>query len=101
MSNHLKKDQSAPKPTKDRLAEDFLVAGAPRDMVDAAKSGRYDDYLSESATPIYDLVCDCTACGLTRIAALAKDGKYDGTKAEAEAWFKSPEGQSILRQFGT
>lgn len=77
--------------TKERLAADLRAAGAPAFMVYKALDGAYDDYESPSATPIIDLVRACLATGkpaLRAIADAAKDGKYDGTKAEADAWFQ-------------
>jgi hypothetical protein len=86
-------------PTKDRLAQDLEAAGAPAFMLRKAKAGEYDDYESASATPIVDLVRDCLGTGkaaLRAIAEAAKQGKYDATKAEADAWF-AREGKDLLR----
>lgn len=73
--------------TKDRLADDLHAANAPADMVIRARSGHYDDYDSPLATPIVALVKDCRRHGLYRIARLAKEGHYDATKEESEAWY--------------
>ena len=37
--------------------------------------------------------------GLHQIAERAKEGEFDGTKEESEAWFKSDEGQAVMREF--
>jgi hypothetical protein len=83
--------------TKERLASALDEAGAPIGMVKAANAGEYDDYESESATPISDLVRDCLRHGLKGIANRAMDGEFDGTKEESQAWFES-EGNGLLRE---
>jgi hypothetical protein len=62
---------------KQRLATALTDAGAPDSMVQDALMGRYDDFESESATPIIDLVRACTRIGLVDIAERAKDGEFD------------------------
>lgn len=72
--------------TKDRLAADLEAAGAPAAMIANARNGHYDDYESPHPTPIALLVNDATKSGLHRLAADAKNGKYDATPEEAAAW---------------
>jgi hypothetical protein len=79
----------------ERLLEDLEAAHAPRFMLRKACEGQYNDYLSNSATPIMDLVRDATAANLRPIVQWAKAGKYDGTKAEADAWFQR-EGRQLF-----
>lgn len=74
--------------TKERLVQDLRAAQAPQRMIDLAEAGYYDDYLSEIATPIIQLVIDATHAGLSEIAEAAKSGQYDGTRQEADAWFQ-------------
>jgi hypothetical protein len=62
---------------KEKLAAALTEAAAPAWMIVEAKCGRYDDFESESATPIMDLVRDCHAAGLNHIAERAKDGEFD------------------------
>lgn len=74
--------------TKERLA------GVLRDadlieMADKATNGFYDDFESENATPIIQLVADLQKAGRLDLADRAKNGEWDGTKEEAEAWAKS------------
>jgi hypothetical protein len=46
-------------------------------MIDDASRGRYDDFESDSATPIMDLVRDSRAAGLDDIAQRAINGEFD------------------------
>lgn len=64
-----------------------------------AEAGHYDDYRSPLATPIIQLVKDATQMGLHGIAERAKAGEFDGTKAEADAWFQA-EGAALFRVEG-
>jgi hypothetical protein len=62
---------------KEKLAKALTEAGASPAMIEDAKSGRYDDFESDSATPIMDLVRDCRAAGLNDIAKQAMNGAFD------------------------
>ena len=64
-------------PTTERLALALELEGAPAQMVDAARAGCYDDFRSESATPM--------------------NGEFDSTQEEAEAWFQR-EGKDLLKR---
>lgn len=83
--------------TADRLARDLEAAGAPPAIVDEARRGFYDDYRSELAAPISQLVWDCRRLGLLDIAKRAEQGDYDGTKEEADAWARTSEGRAATR----
>lgn len=86
--------------TKEKLAEDLRKANAPDDMVQRALQGYYDDYESPLATPIHRLVNDAIEWGLMDIANKARNGDYDGTKEESEAWLNSnPEMKDIIDSF--
>ena len=65
---------------KEKLAEALTQAGASPAMIDDAKRGRYDDFESESATPIMDLVRDCRALGLNKLAIRAMNGDFDAER---------------------
>jgi hypothetical protein len=80
------------------LLKDLEAAKAPSFMIRKAKANEYNDYLSESAHPIIDLVRDATAYNLRDIITNAKSGKYDGTKEESDEWMKR-EGINILKDF--
>ena len=64
----------------------LIGAGAPSEMVDRARRGEYDDFESDSTPPIADLVAHARAAGLESIARRAREGEFDATKEEAEAW---------------
>jgi hypothetical protein len=72
-------------PTKERLAQ-VLHAEALFDLERKARAGDFDDYESESPTPIIDLIFALEAAGKTSLANRARNGEFDGTKEEAEAW---------------
>lgn len=72
--------------TSERLAAALEAANAPKAMVTAARAGCYDDFKSESPTPIMDLVRDLRQCGLTHLADRAIAGEFDATREESEAW---------------
>jgi hypothetical protein len=84
--------------TKERLAAALREAGAPSGMVKRAEAGAYDDYESDSATPIADLIAHAREYGLEDIAQRAMRGEFDGSKEEADAWAASPEGQRALEE---
>ena len=81
--------------TKDRLAEALTKAGASGTMIDRAVSGQYDDFESNSPTPVMDLVRDCRGAGLDDVALRAISGEFDGTKEEGEAWMQR-EGKDLM-----
>lgn len=74
--------------TKDRLAKDLRMFGAPAKMVEYAKNGFYDDYESPMAAPIMRLIEDCLENGLNEVAERAKNGEYDGTAEESKEWLE-------------
>jgi hypothetical protein len=75
--------------TKERLAQALQEAGADPLTIHAARRGRYDDFESDSATPISDLVREARRQGLVTIAIRAMSGEFDATAEEADEWFKS------------
>ena len=82
--------------TKEKLAQ-VLHASGLFDMEVRARRGEYDDYESDSATPIIDLVNVLNAKGHSDLARRVMNGEFDGTKEEAEEWFEK-EGKSELRR---
>lgn len=92
--------------TKDKLASALRELGLD-DMANRAASGWYDDYVSPLDNPILTLVDDlavaaATDNGAKRTAIVAlrervKEGDFDGTTEESEAWANSPEGQEALK----
>jgi hypothetical protein len=81
--------------TSERLAQALHAEGL-FSMEKNARAGAYDDYESESATPINDLVRDLRSAGREDLAKRAMDGEWDGTKEEGQAWFDR-EGKDMLR----
>ena len=69
-------------PTTEKLAQALEEAKAPQVMIDAARRGRYDDFKSESATPIVDLVHDLKNVGLQDLAKRAMCGEFDSRRQE-------------------
>lgn len=80
--------------TKERLAQ-VLHAEGLFEMEKAARAGRYDDFESESATPIADLMRDLSAAGNHKLANRAMNGEFDATKEEADAWYQR-EGKDLI-----
>lgn len=62
--------------TKERLAQ-ILHAEGLFEMEKAARAGLYDDFESDSATPIVDLVRDLRAGGKNNLAARAMNGEWE------------------------
>lgn len=88
-------------PTTEKLALALIEAGAPQYLVDGARAGKYDDFKSDLATPILQLVLDLGEAArnwslpkavrekLLGLANRAKVGEFDSTKEEAEDWAQS------------
>ncbi len=84
--------------SKEKLVHDLMIAKAPAFIIQKAIAGDYDDFESNSATPINDLVRDCLNAGMTSLDILAKKaiaGIYDGTKEEADEWYQR-EGKELF-----
>ena len=71
--------------TKTRLSTALAEAGLT-ELAAAAHTGRYDDFESDSPTPIVDLVRDLRAAGRADLAERAMNGEWDASREEAEAW---------------
>lgn len=91
---HLPADHSAMK-----LAAALRLAGLD-DMADRAATGWYHDYLSPLDFPDLTLLEELTAAAdFGNVAAIALrarhlQGDFDATKAESDAWARSPEGRA-------
>ena len=75
-------------PTKVRLARALRLIELDS-LAAEAERGMYDDYESPMAFPLINLVHRLGEAGTSEAAALAervKDGEFDGTKDEADAW---------------
>ena len=86
-------------PTKEKLAQ-VLHARGFFDIERRARAGEYDDFESDSATPIVDLVRLLRQAGADDLAVRAMNGEWDGTLEESEAWAASPEGREMIRELG-
>ncbi len=80
--------------TKERLAQVLHAAGL-FEMEGRARLGEYDDFESNSATPITRLILDLQGCGHYDLAKRTMNGEFDSTKEEAEAWMQR-EGKNLL-----
>jgi hypothetical protein len=91
-------------PTVKKLVDALEKSNAPGWMVRKAERGQYHDFLSDSATPILDLVRDCDKTkGLKKFSRRTRAGEFDATHAEGERWAKGqadPETRKILEAFG-
>ena len=85
-------------PTTEKLALALTQANAPQWMIDNARAGYYDDYKTTIATPIVQLYHDCLAAGLGDLAMKVRDGEFDSTPEESDAWAKSPEAQELFKK---
>jgi hypothetical protein len=75
--------------TIEKLVIALTSSDAPIRMIKAAESGRYDDFKSNSETPIMDLVSDLQKLGLHDLAQRAMDGEFDASQQEADDWAKN------------
>lgn len=87
-------------PTTERLARELERLNAPGEMIDKARAGYYDDFKSPLAMPETQLMIDAQAAGLHSIVNDVRNGVFDATKEESDAWAQSPEGRATMRTFG-
>lgn len=83
-------------PTTERLAQALEQAGCPPDMIDNARNGHYDDFKSDLAQPIHQLVADLNVLGQADLATRAINGEFDSTPEESQAWYDA-EGRQLLQ----
>jgi D-Tyr-tRNAtyr deacylase len=90
--------------TKERLAQ-ALHAVDQFDLEARARRGEFDDFESASATPKIDLYQALSAVPLVNsnarqcheLALRVRDGQFDNTKEEAEAW-ANPSNRDLRRR---
>lgn len=91
--------------TADRLADRLRDMGL-MEMSDRARKGEFDDYRSEHAMPQHVLIKALLEIGVAKIKMSVpckelidevKEGKFDSTKEESDAWAASPEGQQAMK----
>lgn len=84
--------------TKDMLADALEEAGCHA-AAELARQGYYHDYLSPLDAPTMQLVEDLTKIGTPEAMAIrerVKDGDFDASKEEADAWAASQDGQEAF-----
>lgn len=84
--------------TAKRLAAALVVALCPLEMVERARAGYYDDFLSDHGDNIGVLVRELRALGQHSLAQRAMEGEFDSTREESDAWADSPEGRATIRE---
>jgi len=82
-------------PTKERLARVLDAEGLVLLAVEA-RGGRFDDYESNSPTPINDLIDFVRLYGREDLAQRAMAGEWDATEEEGRRWFER-EGKGMVR----
>jgi hypothetical protein len=85
--------------TKDVLAAALRDVGLP-EMAARAAEGYYHDYLSPLVMPEKQLVFELTIVGTSAALSLCervKQGDYDPSEEEEEAWASSPDGLAALQ----
>lgn len=87
------------------------VPGMPPAMIERARAGYYHDYLSPLTMPEVQLVHDLRQIAVlpttgprakAMFAELIKrviDGDFDATRAESDAWARTPEAQALFNEF--
>lgn len=70
------------------------------EMIRRAKRNKYHDFLSDTALNIQLLVQHLQRLGYRDLVLAAKDGKYDATREEADAWSQTPEAREVMAEFG-
>jgi hypothetical protein len=87
--------------TKDVLAAALRDAGLP-EMAGRAAVGYYRDYLSPLAMPEKQLMSELTIIGTSAAFMLCeqvKQGDFDPSEEESNAWASSPAGQAAIQSF--
>lgn len=92
---------SEPLPTKERLAQ-AIEARLGKEynplvtrIIMRARLGVYDEFESDIASPISQLVHDLRAVGFDDMAQRAIEGDFDCTEEEGQAWMQR-EGYPLL-----
>lgn len=85
--------------SKQKLAQALEESKAPTDFIQRAREGYYSDYDSPLTTPCIQLVMDLTKHGFLDLAKMARNGDFDATKEESDAWWER-EGKAIADEVG-
>lgn len=87
--------------TTDVLAAALRDAGL-QEMAERAAEGYYHDYLSPLVMPEKQLVSELTMIGTSAALSLCervKQGDFDPSDDESDAWASSPAGQAAIQAF--
>ena len=86
-------------PTTEKLARALEELNDPalEPLIKRAREGYYDDYKTTIPTPLVQLAQDITVMDHPKFVERIKDGEFDATKEESDAWAKSEEGQAAFR----
>ena len=85
--------------TKDKLAEELLLAGLP-DMATKAREGHYH-FLSPLEAPAMELDRDLVKAATPAALALRKrhhNGEFDATREESDEWAESADGKEAFNR---
>jgi hypothetical protein len=93
------------RPSDHKLYEALRAADLP-DLAERAKDGEWNDYFGRHAAPQHHLIAQLEKRiphrrdpeTIQGVIQQVLDGAFDGTKAEANEWAESAEGQALFRE---
>jgi hypothetical protein len=93
------------RPSDHKLYEALRAADLP-DLAERAKAGEWNDFFGRHDAPQHHLIAQLEKRIPRRqdpetiqgVIQQVIDGEFDGTKAEADEWAASEEGQAIFRE---
>ncbi|HSU37134.1 MAG TPA: hypothetical protein VLJ88_15870 [Propionibacteriaceae bacterium] len=86
----------------DQILHDDLLEAGLQHLAARAAAGEWNDYFGDDAMPQHALIAvlrdEVVIANVVRKQLIQNviDGKYDGTRADADEWAASPEGQAVL-----
>lgn len=83
-------------PTRERLAQAIEKEDGPKWIIDKARQGYYDNYVSPLRFPINSLVEDLISVSMFKMAHRAMDGDFDGNKDEVAAWAENVNSRTVF-----
>lgn len=63
-----------------------------------AETGEFDDFADTHVCPITQLHDELMQAGFTKFAARVREGEFDASREESDAWAASPDGQEAYRR---
>jgi hypothetical protein len=89
-------------PTTERLARALEALGDPRPEVQTliaeARAGKYDDFKTNLAFPLIELVQRLRFLNLHALAERVISGEFDAQKWEAEEWATTDEFKALMQE---